>query len=374
MDLVSAPMKWCLAALLVVTIGCQRDEYLPPPADAAAVSTIDGPVVTPAADAGPDLEGPDVGASLPDAATPPDAPAQPQPDVAPPSPEAPSQPDAAPALPDAPGLLPDVAAGRDALANGAQLSPAELGSPLGIWLDAAFNVSTTADNRVESWVDLSGNKHRATPQSSRAPTLVLAAAAGRPAIHFEVTSGPVSRLVVPDHESLRFGIDDFTFCAVARYRNNGFQAEIPNDYGLIMAKQATEGPPYPGPGLWGNNPWVTPEATQIFFQTVGLAQQVVASPGNAYNNQRIHVIIAMRVGTRLRLRVDGFEAGRDVPEIIDVSARNFPLVIGANGVGEGQQLAGDVFELFAMKGSLGTDQLHALERHFGYKYDLKALQ
>jgi hypothetical protein len=257
----------------------------------------------------------------------------------------------------------------------ATLSPRDLGARLALWLDASKGVTAEA-NKVNQWLDQSDHRHVAKPVGP-GPWLT-SDQLGHPAVRFGLSGNLTTRLLVADDPSLRWGRGDFTLCVVARYRNVPSHANVPHDYGLLVAKVATDNPPYPGPGLWGNNPWPAnlgtgSETTQILFQTVGLSQHVVATESIGFNNDKVQLMMGMRKGAQLRLRVNGFEARKDLAEVADISATGFPLSLGAHPNFDGQQLDGDIFEVVALSSSLGDDELQALERYFADKFALAGI-
>jgi hypothetical protein len=254
----------------------------------------------------------------------------------------------------------------------ASLSPGQL-DHLVLWLEEQNISPEGAEGRVTAWKDSSPNHLLATPNGP-GPWLVADAHLGRYGVRFGLKDGKTTRLLVPDHPSLRWGTGDFLLGIVARYRNTALPKDIPNEYGLLVAKVDTAGPPIPGPGLWGNNAWPVPETTEILFQTVGVPEQVTGTRSAGYNDDRIHLIIGIRDGQQLRVRVDGVETRRLITTVPDISAEGYPLAIGAHPDGPAQQLDGDVFEVFALSSSIPADQLRALERHMAAKYDIPGIQ
>jgi hypothetical protein len=273
-------------------------------------------------------------------------------------------------------LAPDLAA--DVAPDAAMaFSPDELGASLALWLDAAMNVQARSPGVVGTWEDRSAHHHVGTAVGP-GPWLVTDASTARPAIRFGLSGGLTTRILIPDHPSLRWGVADFTIAAVAKYRNSPSPQAIPNDYGLLISKPNVDLKPYTGPGLWLNNPWAAwiPGAggqvtSQILFQISGDADHIATSQAAGYNDDKPHLLMAIRVGRELRVRIDGAAAGVALnPDVMDVSATGYAMALGAHPVGALQQMDGEVFEVVAFTESLPQPRLHALEQYFSRKFAL----
>ena len=107
------------------------------------------------------------------------------------------------------------------------------------------------------------------------------------------------------------------------------------------------------------------------FQMLGDKFHVAASASTGYNDDKPHLIMGIRAGLEMRVRVDGALAGTTTTkDMADVSSVGYPMTIGAHARGDMQQLEGEVYEIVAISSSLPEPQLRALEKYFGDKFAL----
>jgi hypothetical protein len=243
----------------------------------------------------------------------------------------------------------------------------ELTAPSGValWLDAAYGVTTDEAGRVQSWRDRSRYDHEAQPIGVAAnwPVLVASAHGEHPALRFgsvEETGG-VRRIQVADHASLQFGLDDFALIAVLRHRNPTPVETAPNQIGAIYQKQCATCMGFSGVALFANDDWGLyagdgPTRSTFAFQVIAYYDRVARSAFDGFNDFRLHLVVARRLGNVLEIEVDKApHASGFLPEPVDVSSPGVPVSIGAHAGGGQQILEGDLFELVAVRGDSARD-------------------
>jgi hypothetical protein len=240
-------------------------------------------------------------------------------------------------------------------------TPAQL-SNLALWLEADMGV-TTSSNAVLSWADHSGHGHLATQVlADWRPTIVASALHGHSVVRFD---GQNDSLSIVDAASLRWGTGDFVVEVVASFTN---ATNVGDGYGLLFAKQTA---PYPfsGPALWAN--YAFPSSTTAFVAQLefGVA---VSTQATGLNDGAARVYGARRAGTTLETRLTGILSNASTVASVDVSAPGQFLFIGGQSTSNGviQALQGDVAEIVAVGGSVGSADLAKLEGYLKAKYGL----
>jgi hypothetical protein len=242
-------------------------------------------------------------------------------------------------------------------------------SGLVLWLDAAQLVTVTS-GRVSAWGDLSGQNNNAGQGviSSR-PTVETNAFGSHPGIAFNPLNSDNQFLSIPDATSLQFGTGDFTLVVVAKAIKND------QDISVIFSKQE-QFAPYPGPSLWlnlPNEPASDPvHDGKLMFQAAFNGTGEVATTAHGFDNGVPFILTGRRIAvTTIRVRANGVQIdstlGNDNLNR-DVSAVGHPVILGANGIGDFQQLEGSIGEIIAIKGSVSAADLTALETYLESKY------
>jgi hypothetical protein len=246
-------------------------------------------------------------------------------------------------------------------------------SGLVLWLEASKGVTQTA-GAVSGWADQTGNHNDASQSTATAqPTFQAAGIHGLPALHFDTdavgmgNTGTGDLLTIGDATSLQWGTGDFYVAVVADF-DNTFADGDETGTGFIFSKAGSSGP---APLLTAN---IIGDITQT--NQVGLACSTSTTAGDwvltntPYNNGTPHVFAMQRASAVLDLRVDGVSVGTSTSTDDDVSSAGAPVTIGAGAAGVIARLDGDIAEILAVEGPLGTADRDAIESYLLTKYGL----
>jgi hypothetical protein len=230
-------------------------------------------------------------------------------------------------------------------------------SNLVLWLEADRGIATTPGAPIDIWRDQSGrNNHAFQPDDASAPTLVVNAVNGLPAVRFRRPSW----LVVADTQAMRWGTNDFTLLIVERGAD-----PCPSCSGqqLLFVKHE-QAPPYSGPQMVLS----LPDGRIRYFLTLDAQDFLSTRPG--YASGGTHLIGMRRSFGRLELRADGWPVATVVghdPVNLDAAGSN--AHIGAHGVaGDQWQFNGDIAAVVGIKGSLSVSEYAMLEEYLLRKY------
>jgi hypothetical protein len=254
----------------------------------------------------------------------------------------------------------DVASPADGSATA--FSPANLPG-LALWLDSTRGLDfldAGAQPPGLSWLDMSGNHNDAVSigGSLGTPLIVPNAIGGKPAVHFNGTSGA---LVVSDKPSLQFGFDDFAIVEVAAHTT---PTSGTHPYGILYDKQDST---YAGPVIvanWNNEGLIR---AQIVYPDA-----FIRTPVTNYDNGVPFFLVFRRIandgGATLDLRVTGVDVASSISPsyTIDVSAVGTSVLIG--GSRTQQSILGDIAEVIVVKGGLSSRQVADLEDYLRTKY------
>jgi len=267
------------------------------------------------------------------------------------------------------------APGGSAFIGVAALEPSDVDG-LALWLSASKETCEVEgkDLEVTSWLDLSGNNNDARELASKQrPEFIAETLNGRPTLRFD--DAP-SGLVIADHESLQFGIGDFTYVAVARLRNDPQPAYddsgtlLYSGSGSLLAK-VERAYPYKGISVFANYP--TPDYSAPAFRRLAvqlsLSGVLTLSYTDRVTDDVFRVYTVRRTALHgIEIRMNGVVEGRSmISGTLDVSAPRSDLMIGGS---EEQPLAGDISEIVALRGSVGDQVLLGLEKGLYEKYRL----
>jgi hypothetical protein len=244
-----------------------------------------------------------------------------------------------------------------------------------LWLDASRGVAAE-NGRVAKWSDQSTLHNDALQNNTAAePVFVPTGPSGYPVIRFEAARKTV--LLVADAPSLHFGTGDLTIEVVVSYHNKskgGMPVDHLDGWGYVFNKMVGN---RLGVGLMGNWPTseTSPIGSQFGCETTEQGGSLL-SKAMGYNDDKPRLWGMRRTGTTVELRrnlvVDN--SGKWSPPV-DVDAMGTPPIsIGAR-LYEGQSTAsfpldGDIAEVVAVKGTISTEQLAALENYLIGKYAL----
>jgi len=260
----------------------------------------------------------------------------------------------------------EVEAGDGAWESDATSGDGEGASSLGdlpglvLWLKPGKTVVDAA-NDVARWVDSSSYGHDAVQENP----------AHRPIAGSEPTSEDQQAIVtfdavgtwlqVADDDSMHLGTGDFLCAAVVLVSSAALVS-----YDAIIRKQDSNNSPYIGLALWANA--ISPSDGTARSMSGALSEDFSLATFQTYDDDRFHLVMLVRSGTRLILRVDGYEELTRAPVASDFDITSTePAYIGAHGTGPGdypnsQQLQGSIAEILIVKGR-GDDALIAMVEH-----------
>ncbi|AKU96142.1 hypothetical protein AKJ09_02806 [Labilithrix luteola] len=260
---------------------------------------------------------------------------------------------------DSPAPVPD-ASGQDAADASTPFSPQTLGSRLVLWLEADKDFGVVDGGLV--WKDQSPQKNDAVQNDLLQQPAHLDGGDDASINHHGVVHFTGNEyLQIQDSDSLQWATSDYALYAVVRHTN------APAQYGIIYAKW-TDVAPFPGPFLWASYPHG--EKTG-YVARIDTTREVFSDGGMNDNTYRI--VGAHKAGTTLELRI----GGEKVSELVDAggydesgfNAATLPAYVGGRPQPV-QRLHGDIAELIAIKGTLSTADVAALEAFLKAKYDL----
>jgi hypothetical protein len=243
-------------------------------------------------------------------------------------------------------------------------SPSQL-TGLALWLDADKGVTAGAGNKVSVWADQSPRGNNASQTvAARQPTVATGVVNGHPVIRFD---GTANVLVVPDAQTLQFGMEDFTIAVVGSWTN------VQSAYAAFLTKQIEPTYPYLGYSVWANFPQPAP-STKFGFQ-IDAATDFATTAAASLNDGAPRLYVSKRAGTAMEIRVGGAADGSfTATSIKNVSATGYKLSVGGHESADGasviQLLKGDIAEIVIVRGALSTTDLQKLETYLKTKYGL----
>jgi hypothetical protein len=237
-------------------------------------------------------------------------------------------------------------------------SPAALPG-LALWLDWS-GIVVGPNDTLTGWVDWRGvlTAHP-DPAALEPPTLGACPIRGRASVR-------------SDHGGLRLEDDphlqlagDFAIFSVARYSNGGPNTD---PYGVLYSKAS--GADGPGLTLLLNLPdGESGFGVRLVSSTPGPGVSASSTPRGC-NDGRPRVYGGRLTGTRLELFLDGALVGSSTVVVPDLRAVGAPAFIGALGAAPAQHLAGDVFSLLLVDGTLSDADLARVTGYFASRFSL----
>jgi hypothetical protein len=288
------------------------------------------------------------------------------------------------------GPVNDGAASSDGGGDGAP--PTDGGNPLPdggvasipgvvLWLDAAQGV-TSAAGKVSAWADQSGNHNDANQQNANwQPTLRATGIDGLPSVHFTEDAAPDGGVAsygnmmnVADSATLQWGTGDYLVEIVTRYDN--VPSALPAGgaavgYGTFYSKQSQGSAAIAGVGFFGNTPSTATVAGTTAFSSFVDPAHGVSNTTLGFNDNTARLLATQRTGgTTLALRVNGAQTTTAPVPSTDVGETAVGVRIGASGDASTARLDGDIAEMIAVKGTISTADLSAIETYLITKYGL----
>lgn len=258
--------------------------------------------------------------------------------------------------------------GPDVLMGDASFDPGGL-SGLVLWLDAAK--ANSSGKALTTWPDRSSKKNDAAAGTlgadggtGTAPTVVPSSINALPAVRF--TAAQATYAVVKDAASLQFGTGDYYIAVVAKFDNDPtsttpigcFFCKADMSSGVIFTgNDIAPMMSMPAAGLtWAEN-------AMTFLNAKG-----------TYNDGTARLYEVQRVSGALTMSVAAASVATGTDSSVDVSAAANDVFIGSFVQGgapsPGLTLDGDIAEIIAVTGTLGSSDVLGVEAYLKAKYAL----